>query len=136
MATSSPRTSEYSGDSETEKLSTSPEKSSSPSSSDIEVPSRTCEWTPHFVDKLGIRFFNEDVLKIILERWCLYRLSKDSLSKVDTVVSACDFKFDYEAIEDIPERKGKFEKLRKKWHPDENQMLTLKLNEGMVNVNW
>ena len=119
---------------------TSHEKSTtdSPNPSDIDIPSSTHEWSPHLIDKLGIRIFKEDVLKIILKRWCLLRLSCKSLSKVDTLVSACDFKFDYDAIENIPERKGKFEKLRKKWSPDENQVLTLKLhkNESIVNMDW
>lgn len=139
MATSSLR-SEYSAcldsGSGTENSNTSPGKSttSSPSSSNIDIPTST----PHFVDKLGIRFYKEDILKIILNRWCLIRLSSDSRTKVDTLVNACDFKFDYEAIEDIPPRKGKYEKLKKKWSPDDNQMMTLRLNEnkGMVSVNW
>lgn len=93
---------------------------------------------PGIVDKLGIRCIQEDVLKIISQRWCLVRLSNNSLSKIDDLVSACDFKFDYEAIEDIPERKGKFEKIMKKWALEEKQMFKLKLHEDeeIVKVPW
>lgn len=128
MATRSPRSEDLDQhDFETEKSSSCPKNfcASSPSSTD-------------FVDKLGIRYIKEDVLKIISKRWCLVRLSNNSLSKIDNLVSACDFKFDYEAIKEIPVRKGKFEKLMKKWSLEEEQMLTLKLNEneGIVKVPW
>lgn len=93
---------------------------------------------PDIVDKLGIRCIQEDVLRIISQRWCLVRLSNNSLSKIDDLVSACDCKFDYEAIEDIPERKGKFEKIMKKWALEEKQMFKLKLHEDeeIVKVPW
>ncbi|XP_056001321.1 uncharacterized protein LOC130048499 isoform X2 [Ostrea edulis] len=111
----------------------------SPSSNENYVPSRaSCEWTHHVVDKLDIRFVKDDIFNILSSRWCLIRLSSNALAKVDTLVNACDFEFDHESLNGIPERKGTVEKLTKKWHPDKNQMMTLKVNEGegMINMHW
>ncbi|XP_056001325.1 uncharacterized protein LOC125653624 isoform X1 [Ostrea edulis] len=111
----------------------------SPSSNENYVPSRaSCEWTHHVVDKLDIRFVKDDIFNILSSRWCLIRLSSNALAKVDTLVNACDFEFDHESLNGIPDRKGTVEKLTKKWHPDKNQMMTLKVNEGegMINMHW
>lgn len=128
MATRSPRSENLGQDEfETEKSSSYPKNffACSPSSSD-------------FVDRLRIRCIKKDVLKIISQRWCLVRLSNNSLSKIDNLVNVCDFNFDYEAIEEIPEREGKFEELLKSWSLEEKQMLTFKLNENeeIVKVPW
>ncbi|XP_061180536.1 uncharacterized protein LOC133189146 [Saccostrea echinata] len=84
--------------SETSNETASDADSSSPPNSTL--PRCTSQWDSCFVDKLGVRQIEEDILDIILQRWRLVCLTEEDEKVVDECLLACDFELNYLSLED------------------------------------
>ncbi|XP_061195673.1 uncharacterized protein LOC133203892 [Saccostrea echinata] len=99
-------------------------KTISPSSTDIEhFPKSTSDWDSHFVDKLGVRYKQEDIFRIILFEWSLFHLHKEDHLEVERCLSACNLKLNYDSLETLPPNTTTpIEKFASGWEPSSQQL--------------
>ena len=96
----------------------------SKTSSDVEqFPKCTSDWDCHFVDKLCIKYKQEDIIRIISSEWALFHLYEEDHLEIERCLNACDLKLNYESLEDIaPDTTTPIEKFVKSWEPSQLQL--------------
>lgn len=114
--------------SESDNSSSFPQTSSSSRScetgsrSEFVFPKCTSHWNSNVVDKLGVRFQDEDIFAIIISKWCLFHLSANDYRQIERCLGACDLKLDYETLDTISSRIVTPIKKWVTWKPDEEQL--------------
>ena len=96
----------------------------SKTSSDVEqFPKCTSDWDCHFVDKLCVKYKQEDIIRIISSEWALFHLYEEDHLEIERCLNACDLKLNYESLEDIaPDTTTPIEKFVKGWEPNQLQL--------------
>lgn len=104
---------------------------SSPSSSDVEYlfPKCTSNWDSHLVDKLGVRYQDEDILSIVNSKWCLFHLTAADHRQIERCLDACDLKLDYESLDVIAPNIVTPLKIWVTWKPNEEQLKIIRTEQ-------
>lgn len=110
--------------SESDNSNLSPRRSSSPSSSESEFvfPKCTSDWDSYLVDKLGVRYQDEDIFTILTSKWCLFHLTENDHRLIERCLDACDLKLDYESLDVVASSIVTPLKKWATWNPDEEQL--------------